>query len=43
MCIVDSCTTNSIVRERKYFQTLTMRAENILTIAGCNMNIVGSG
>jgi hypothetical protein len=39
---VDSCTTNSILRETKYFQTLTRRTENILTIAGCDLNIVGS-
>jgi hypothetical protein len=43
MCLVDSCTTNSILRETKYFQTLTRRTENILTTAGCNTNIVGSG
>jgi hypothetical protein len=43
MCLVDSCTTNSILRETKYFQTLTRRTENILTIVGCNTNIVGSG
>jgi hypothetical protein len=42
MCLVDSCTTNSILRETKYFQTLTKRTENILTIVGCNASIVGS-
>jgi hypothetical protein len=43
MCLVDSCTTNSILREIKYFQTLTRRTGNILTIAGHDTNIVGSG
>jgi hypothetical protein len=43
MCLVDSCTTNSTLRETKYFQTLTRRTVNILTIAGRDMNIVGSG
>jgi hypothetical protein len=43
MCLVDSCTTNSILRKTKYFQTLTRRTENILTIVGCDTNIVGSG
>jgi hypothetical protein len=40
MCLVDSCTTNSILRETKYFQTLTRRTGNILTIAGRDVNIV---
>jgi hypothetical protein len=45
MCLVyvDSCTTNSILREIKYFQTLTQRSRNILTIAGRDAIIVGSG
>jgi hypothetical protein len=34
MCLVDSCTTNTVLSETKYFQTLTKRTENILTIAG---------
>jgi hypothetical protein len=42
MCLVDSCTTNSILRETKYFQTLTRRSENVLTIAGRDATIVGS-
>jgi hypothetical protein len=42
MCIVDSCVTNSILRETKYFQTLTRRTGNILTIARRDTNIVGS-
>jgi hypothetical protein len=43
MCFVDSCTTNSVLREIKYFQTLTRRSGNVLTIAGRDAMIVGSG
>jgi hypothetical protein len=42
MCLVDSCTTNSILREKKYFQTLTQRPGNVLTIVGRDATIVGS-
>jgi hypothetical protein len=42
MFLVDSCTTNTILRKTKYFQTLTKRTGNILTIAGCDTYIVGS-
>jgi Pol polyprotein, beta-barrel domain len=43
MCLVDSCTTNSILRETKYFQTLKKSQGNVLTIAGRDAMIVGSG
>ena len=43
LCLVDSCTTNSILREMKYFQTLKKREENIMTIAGRDALIVGLG
>jgi hypothetical protein len=43
LCLVDSGTTNSILREIKYFQTLTKRSGNVLTIAGRDAKIVGSG
>jgi hypothetical protein len=43
LCLVDSCTTNSILREIKYFQTLTRRSENVLAIIGCDAMIVCSG
>ena len=43
LCLVDSGTTNSILRETKYFQTLTKRSGNVLTIAGRDAKIVGSG
>jgi hypothetical protein len=42
ICLVDSCTTNSILRETKYFQTLTQRSRNVLTIVGRDATIVGS-
>jgi hypothetical protein len=42
ICLVDSCTTNSILRKIKYFQTLTRRTENTLTIVGHDTNIVAS-
>ena len=43
LCLVDSCTTNSILTEIKYFQTLKKREGNVLTIAGRDALIVGSG
>ena len=43
LCLVDSCTTNSILREMKYFQTLKKREGNILIIAGRDALIVGLG
>ena len=42
-CLVDSAATNSILGYTKYFQTLQKRAENVLTIAGSNGRIIGSG
>jgi hypothetical protein len=43
MCLVDSCTTNTIFRDTRYFQTLKKRNGNITTIAGRNANIVRIG
>ena len=43
ICLVDSGTTNMILRETKYFQTLTKKNGNIMTIAGSNAHIVGTG
>ena len=43
LCLVDSETTNSILRETKYFQTLTKKKGNILTIARRDATIVGTG
>lgn len=42
-CLVDSAAMQTILRETKYFTTLRKRDENILTIAGSNGLIVGSG
>jgi hypothetical protein len=33
----------TLLRETKYFQTLTQRSENVLTIAGRDATVVGSG
>jgi len=43
LCLVDSCTTNTILTEIKYFQTLKKREGNVLTIAVRDALIVGSG
>jgi hypothetical protein len=43
LCLVDSGTTNSILREIKYFQTLIKNKGNVLTIATRDAVIVGSG
>ena len=43
LCLVDSGTTNSILRETKYFQNLTKKQGNVLTIAGRDAMIVGTG
>ena len=43
LCLVDSCTTDTILRETRYFQTLRKSDENITTITGSGMHIVGTG
>jgi hypothetical protein len=43
LCLVDSGTTNTILRDTRYFQTLTKKSGNIMTIAGSNAHIVGTG
>ena len=43
LCLLDGGTTNSILRETKYFQTLTKRQGNVLTIVGLDATIDGSG
>ena len=42
-CLADSGTTNTILRETKYFESITKHLGNIMTIAGCGQYIVGSG
>jgi hypothetical protein len=41
--LVDNCTTNIILREIKYFQTLTKSKGNVMTITGRDAVIVDSG
>ena len=43
LCLVDSATTNTILREIKYFQTHSKSKEKVTTIAGHDAVIVGSG
>ena len=43
LCLVDSATTNTILREIKYFQTLTKSKGKVTTIVGRDAVIVGSG
>ena len=38
ICLVDNCTTNTILREVRYFQTLTKKE---LIIALCDAMLVG--
>ena len=42
-CLVDSATTNTILRETKYFQTPKKKTKNITTIVGRNGQFVGCG
>jgi hypothetical protein len=42
LCLKDSCTTNSILKEKKYFQTLTRRFGKVLAIARCDAMMAGS-
>jgi len=43
MCLVDSCTTNTILRDTCYFQTLRKNEGDVTTIAGSGKHIVGTG
>jgi hypothetical protein len=43
MCLVNSCTINTILQKINYFQTLIKRTGNILTITRHDTCIVGSG
>ena len=40
MCLVDICTTKTILREVRYFHTLTKKEGMVLTIAGRDAMIV---
>jgi peptide/histidine transporter 3/4 len=41
--LVDSGTTNTILRETRYFQALAKKSGNVMTIARSNAHIVGTG
>src|SRR5581483_1993009 len=41
--LIDSCTTGTILRDTRYFQTLRKNDENITTVAGSERHIVGTG
>jgi hypothetical protein len=43
MCLMDSYTINSILRKIKYFQTITQRSENVLTIVRHDATMIDSG
>ena len=43
ICIVDSGTTNTILRETKYFHTIMKNVGSITTIAGSDSCVIGSG
>jgi hypothetical protein len=42
LCLVDSCTTDTILRDTKYFQTLRKNDENITTITSSGKQTVGT-
>jgi len=43
MCLLDSATTHTILREKKYFSNLVMKMEYVNTISGSTKLIKGSG
>ena len=43
ICLIDNTTTNTIIREDTYFQTLNKKTGNTMTIARSNAHIVGTG
>lgn len=43
ICLIDSGSTHTILRDRKYFVTLTMKNANVNTISGCSNIIEGFG
>ena len=42
LCLVDSATTHTILKDRKFFHTLTKKRGSVTTIANDNILIVGS-
>ena len=43
LCLVDSATTHTILKDRKFFHTLTEKRVSVTTIANGNVLIVDSG
>jgi hypothetical protein len=43
LCLVDSCTTHTILRDKKYFQYLILNKASVNTISGSSNLIEGSG
>ncbi|KAJ9560562.1 hypothetical protein OSB04_005722 [Centaurea solstitialis] len=43
ICLIDCGSTHTILQDRKYFVTLTMKNANVNTISGCSNIIEGSG
>lgn len=43
ICLVDSGTTNNVLRDTRYFQTLRKYKEDITTITGSGKQIIGTG
>ena len=43
LCLIDSCTIDTIFRDTRYFQTIRKNDENITTITGSDTHIVGVG
>jgi hypothetical protein len=43
LCLVDSCTTHTILRDKKYFQNLILNKANVNTISGLSNLIESSG
>ncbi|CAN1250021.1 Copia protein [Linum perenne] len=43
MCIIDSASTHTILKDKKYFSNLIMREANVSTISGSTNIIEGSG
>ncbi|CAN1347025.1 hypothetical protein LINPERPRIM_LOCUS40963 [Linum perenne] len=43
MCIIDSASTHTILKDKKYFSYLVMREANVSTISGSTNLIKGFG
>ncbi|CAN1319935.1 hypothetical protein LINPERPRIM_LOCUS31483 [Linum perenne] len=43
VCIIDSASTHTILKDKKYFSYLVMREANVSTISGSTNLIEGSG